>query len=402
MKEGRSLANLADELERQANAKRDYVLPAGDLRVHTNGMSALQLTQHDECYPLNEIAHGQLAEYAGVPKSFYDHLRSRALTLRTPSIQTKMQTQEATFSEPMPLATAWPTGVEGDEPLFDLVVNRLLQDKGEDKRLVRILDGKTRAFLSSSFDSDLDNWDVFRVAAKVLTESGLTPENVVSTEVTERKLYVKVVTPRLQAVIQPSNLHREHGGHHYLKEPQVVQAGFILTNSETGLGALKVETVVMKLQCTNLWITETSYRKRHLGKVLEADDEGMVYKSDTRLADAHARLLKLRDHVSDALDEQRFLALVAKMQETAEIPLGTHLDKTVEATARKFGLSQSEKDSVVRNLIEGADLSLWGLSNAITQTAQLVNSYDRATDLEAIGGKFFTLPAHELKEIASA
>lgn len=399
MKVGRTLPGLAEELERQANAKRDYVVSAADVRIHTNCSSVLHLAPHDECYPLNDIAHGQLAEYAGIPKAFYDRLRSSPLTLRVPCAPTPMVMQEPTYSEPVVSSASWPSGIDGDEPLFDLVVNRLLQDKADDKRLIRTLDGRARAFLSSSFDPDIDHWDVFRIAAKVLTESGLQPDNVVSTEVTERKLYLKVVTPRLQATIQPSNLHREHGGHHYLKEPQIVQAGFILTNSETGLGALKVETVVMKLQCTNLWITETSFRKRHLGRMLEADDDGQIYRSDTRAADAKARLLKLRDHVAEALDEQRFLALVVKMQETAEVPLGSGIEKTVEATARKFGLTQSEKESVVRNLIEGADLSLWGLSNAITQTAQSVDSYDRATDLEAIGGKFFTLPAHELKEI---
>jgi hypothetical protein len=90
------------------------------------------------------------------------------------------------------------------------------------------------------------------------------------------------------------------------------------------------------------------------------------------------------------------------MQETATIKLEGGVESTVEATARKLGLNQSEKEEVLRNLIEGADLSLWGLSNAITATAQRVASYDRATELEAIGGKFFELPPAEVKELARA
>src|SRR5204863_7289562 len=103
-------------------------------------------------------------------------------------------------------------------------------------------------------------------------EQGLGADNVVSAEVTERKLYIKVVSPRLEAQIEPSNLHRPHGRHHFLKEAQVVQAGFIISNSEVGLGSLSVQQVVYKLMCTNLWTVETAYRQRHLGKVLEADE----------------------------------------------------------------------------------------------------------------------------------
>src|SRR5258708_37986356 len=94
-----------------------------------------------------------------------------------------------------------------------------------------------------------------------------------------------------------------------LGPPQVIQAGFIITNSETGLGSLAVQQIAYKLMCTNLWVVETAYRQRHLGKVLEADDEGTVYKSDTRIADATARLLKVRHHVAETLDEHKFMAL---------------------------------------------------------------------------------------------
>ena len=78
------------------------------------------------------------------------------------------------------------------------------------------------------------------------------------------------------------------------------------------------------------------------------------------------------------------------------------VEKVVEVTARKFGLHEDERTRVLHHLIEGADLSLWGLSNAVTATAQNVASYDRATEIESIGGRFLTLPAAEIKEIVRA
>ncbi len=379
---GRPLPDLAAELKRQADAKQDFVVPAQSVRIRSNGRSDIVLS---ELYELNDIAHQQMAEYTGIPKPFYDRLRGTAEDLRL----------QLWYSD---------DDMEGnvsycEASLFDTLLNKLLHTKGKDGRLVRTLDGKARAFLSDSFNVDLDNYDVFAVAARVIEEQGLGPDNVISAEVTERKLYIKVVSPKVEATIEPSNLHRAHGGHHFLKEPQVVQAGFIISNSEVGLGSLSVQQVVYKLVCTNLAIVETAYRQRHLGKVLEADQNGHVYRSDTRTADAKAKLLKVRDHVADALDEHRFAALVGKMQETTEIRLEGRIETVVEGTARRFGLSPTEKDEVLKNLIEGADLSAWGLANAVTATAHSARSYDRATELETVGGRLMTLPFAEMREL---
>ena len=41
---------------------------------------------------------------------------------------------------------------------------------------------------------------------------------------------------------------------------------------------------------------------------------------------------------------------------------------------------------MLRHLIEGGDLSAYGLVNAVTHFAQDVDDYDRATEFEALGG----------------
>jgi hypothetical protein len=391
MKIGRTLPDLARELTRQAEAKRDFLAPAEMLRVNSNGHTTLFVS---DPFAVNEVAHGQIAEYLGIPKGFYDRLRNAAEELQVP------MPGDGLHPIAMPEETRQMTCTA--TPLFDVVVNRLLTSKGDDRRMVRTLDGKARAFLSDSYNPDLDNLDVFRVAAKALEEAGLCPDDVVSCEVTERRLYLKVVSPRLEATISPSNLIRPHGAHHMLKEPQVVQAGFVLCNSETGLGSLSIQQVVYKLMCTNLWILEEGYRLRHLGRTLESDEDGRLYRSDTRQAEAKVKLLKIRDHVANALDETRFKALVGRMQETTAVKLEGSVEKIMEVTARKFGLNTTEKDETLKNLIEGGDLSLWGLSNAVTATAQTAANYDRATELEAAGGRFFALPKAEITEIVRA
>ena len=64
---------------------------------------------------------------------------------------------------------------------------------------------------------------------------------------------------------------------------------------------------------------------------------------------------------------------------------GEGVTKFVELTATEFGMTQSEGRGVLDHLIRDADLSLYGLANAVTRYSQDVESYDRATDLESAG-----------------
>jgi hypothetical protein len=71
----------------------------------------------------------------------------------------------------------------------------------------------------------------------------------------------------------------------------------------------------------------------------------------------------------------------------------------IELTGKAFDLNQGEQDSILNYLIQGGDLSLYGLTNAITRASQDVESYDRATALEGIGWQVATMPAAQWKEI---
>ena len=56
----------------------------------------------------------------------------------------------------------------------------------------------------------------------------------------------------------------------------------------------------------------------------------------------------------------------------------------------------------LRHLIAQADLSGYGLVNAVTHFSQEVEDYDRATEFEALGGKLIELTAAEWKPLAEA
>jgi hypothetical protein len=74
----------------------------------------------------------------------------------------------------------------------------------------------------------------------------------------------------------------------------------------------------------------------------------------------------------------------------------------VEVLAKTLSLRQDEKSLVLRHLIEGGEFSRFGLMNAVTRTAEDVESYDRATELEALGGAVVDLSSQDWQVIATA
>jgi hypothetical protein len=83
----------------------------------------------------------------------------------------------------------------------------------------------------------------------------------------------------------------------------------------------------------------------------------------------------------------------------SEIGMGSVKARPVEMLAQRYRLNEDERGGVLRHLIEGSDLSLWGLSNALTRTAQDCQSYDRSTEFETLGGNLLALPAPEIKAL---
>ena len=83
---------------------------------------------------------------------------------------------------------------------------------------------------------------------------------------------------------------------------------------------------------------------------------------------------------------------VNKLREAKEIPLKHQPVKEVELLAYKFQLTENERGDILRQLFMQADSSRYGLINAVTAASKIAKSYDRATELERIGGEILALP----------
>ncbi len=79
MKQGRTIIQLAQELERQRMARKDYLADTRNLEVKTDrGISRLTLGMDNttECFILNELAQRQIADRLQIPFPYYQKMRS--------------------------------------------------------------------------------------------------------------------------------------------------------------------------------------------------------------------------------------------------------------------------------------------------------------------------------------
>ena len=352
MKTGRTLVSLAQELTRQLATKKDLVVPSALLSHATSaGATRLTVEQADGLsqFGVTPLARRQLAEKLGIPYAYFERMR------------------------------------EQQPHLLDSNVNTWLQSE-PDRRMLRTLDGNVRAVLSDRYRR-LDNYDLAESVLPILRQL---PEVIFeSVELTETKMYLKCVTPRLTYEMAPGD---------------VVQAGVVISNSEVGQGTLSVQPLLFRLLCRNgLIAADRSLRKTHVGRSLATEDEGVVvYQDDTLKADDKAFFLKVRDVVQAAVSEATFRQTAEKLQRTLGIRLTGDPVKTVEVLAQRYTLNDDERTGVLRHLIEDGQLSGYGLVNAVTHYSQTVADYDRATEFEALGGRLIELTAQEWKGLAEA
>jgi hypothetical protein len=158
------------------------------------------------------------------------------------------------------------------------------------------------------------------------------------------------------------------------------------------------------LSCKNGMVaTQYGTRRAHLGKRIE-EDELSIYRDETIEADDKAFWMKVQDQVRAAASEATFAQIVATAKELASFRIAPEVGpvEAVKRLANKADLSESEEKGVLDALITGADLTAWGLINAVTRYAQDVDSYDRSTELEVLGGTIHGLPENELRQLIAA
>lgn len=354
MKAGLSISEMAVEIERQSALKEDYLIAASSLQMEPFGYDPyLHLlkdgTDFVEPLVMGQIMHRQLGNYLKIPSTYYERMLAEKPDLLAHNVNTWLQNDSS-------------------------------------PRMVRTMGGTARAFLSNRYRR-IDNIDIAKIVLPIIGE--IPDARFESCQITESRMYMKVVNPRLQADVVPGD---------------TVQAGVIISNSEVGLGSVSIQPLVYRLVCTNGMVVNDAQAKRnHVGRITSADENFMVYSETTLEAEDHAFALKIQDTVRAAVDEARFSQVVGLMKDAHDQAINTKdVPGVVRLASREFHITDSESEGVLQYLIEGKDLSLYGLANAVTRHSQDLESYDRATELESIGYSILSMPARQWNRINQA
>lgn len=348
-KYGMNLVELAQELVRRHGQKRDYIIPTHRLSLKENGKLEIGSDQ----FPLTDHAHTQIANWAEIPRKYYERMRVEAPDLLKENVN------------------HWFFLFEGN-------------------RMIRTLDGAARAFLSDRYHR-IDNEQIADAALPALLEE-CGHGSIVSCNVTDSKLYIQALFPRLEGEVKPGD---------------PVQGGLIITNGEIGDSALDIRPMIYRLVCTNGLITgnvanDARLRRNHLGRRLMAGEDYSLYTHETLAADDRALKLKIRDSIHALARPDLFNRILADMQDATRQPPISHPVAAVVELKKSYDLAQGEQDSILINLIRDADYSKWGMVNAITEAANDHPSYDRAIELQSLGGRVLELKPTEWRHIAHA
>jgi hypothetical protein len=352
MKTDLTLTQMATELDRRNAAKRDFVANI-DTQLSMNAKLGLELALPG-AKPIaleeGEIFREQALAHYKVPREYADRIR-----------------------------TAHPA-------LYARTLNTFFQEEPT-RRMVRVLDGKARAFLSDRY-RPLDNYELAQaVLPELMSHDSIRVE---STSFTERRFYLKAVLPKIETEV---------------KVGDPVQIGIMVSNSEVGSGALQVAPLIYRLICKNGMVSpDYGQRRYHVGKrASETEDAFELYSDRTKQLDDAAFFMKVKDTVRGVLTRDVLEKLVEKMRDATQQRLeAKNLASVVEVTAKHFGYTEGTAGGILRHLIEGGDLSRYGLMNAITRQSQDETSYERATQLEVDGARILELPKTDWRAIAEA
>ncbi len=360
MKTGKTLVELAQKLEADKALAKDFIVPVSKIRAEVEldapvpgSGSSLLLSFGGKQVKPNGWAHNQLANYLDVPRAYYDRIHR-----------------------------------EKPELLADMVNHGLDRAPQKDSRMIRTLGRDARALLSSKFRR-LDSYDLLDAVLPAMVDNKF---EVVSAELTDKRLYLKALTPRIQQEIKPGD---------------VVQAGLIISSSDVGAGALKVEPLVYRLICKNGMIGLTAIRKFHVGRNQAGDDFFELLSDKTKELSDAAFWAQVRDLVLVSMKPEIFQNEVERLRLAAGEKIENYdLESVVELSMKRVGITgEKTKQSIAAYLANGADgagLTKWGLINGFTHAAQAEHvGYDESVELERAGGAILELPRADWRKIAA-
>jgi hypothetical protein len=340
MHQGRPLKQVIAQIKRESEQRKDFRVPTDQLDFNTDG--GIDFSVGKKAYAAYPTRHclRQICARSKIPADYADRM------------------------------------ADGHPQLLSDNINYWWQNQPENRMLRTLVNCEhtARAFLSEKY-RPLENVDLAVTVMPVLEKLGC---EIKSCEVTETRLYLQAVTPRIEAKLVGDK----------------VQAGACIGNSEVGCGSIFEDAMIYTLACKNGMIASRIMGRYHVGRKHDELDDlntAMEYYSDaTREMEDRAFWMKVKDATIALFDKDRFAAMVEAFGATAEQKIKPM--KAVEEVTARYRFNEAEKTAVLEHLIsDRKGQTLYGLLNAITATASDLE-YDRSIEFQRIAGQVMELP----------
>lgn len=393
-----SIRRIASEIERQKDAKRDYLLPLSAMSYNGDGSLVLDrqtFTVGDRVYIDFADAEGELDRLQQLALND-DDSSPDAIKLKIdglPKIEvadagapiamlpTARQQLFSRMDVPKRFADSLVKREAGD--VLSTMMSELMSR--ETKRvMLRCLDGGVRAIVSDRYRA-LDNSDLFYAAATQFQQAGA---SMWKARLSDDSFELFGVADhiagevRLDRTFDPGDgwMSRWAG-----KSGDAQNAAVRITNSETGRGGLGVAMSVVTKICANFCVWGENVAVIHSGRQLEADDNGLIIKSDqTRELESRTVWSKINDAIATAFDATAFQKMIDAMNDATqrEIP-EDRVEAAVDNVVAEFTLDEASKASILDEILSTGDRSQYGLMQATTHAA---HANDRKGDSEKASG----------------
>lgn len=237
---------------------------------------------------------------------------------------------------------------------------------GEERSLLRSIDGETRGFLSAQYK----RIDCLPVLEAFIDEAvkthGCVPTDAVGTSL---RAQLKVVLPE---VFFPT-------------DDSPILVGLAWSNSDYGVGANCLALTIERLWCTNKATTTDVMREIHLGKKLPDD---IAWSEQTRAAETELSVLTIRDAVKHVLRAENIDGIMTAIRTVSERKI-----EWKQVGSELKALTKGERETA-QQLFEGEETVLlpagrtqWRASNVLSLMAQSASSAERRLNLEREAGR---------------
>lgn len=362
-----TIEELYEQLKIQEKLKQDIVVPSSSLKMDFSKIFV------DNFGPLHNVLDG-----LGVSSSSNLSIDPNGVFLN--QIADKLgitRTYQKRMLEKIP-------------NLFDYNVNQWFKYEAEQKkprnfllRTFKNLEGGSsigRAFLSNSFKI-IDNFQILGVALEGIKEesekSGVKIE-VDTCSLTEERMYVRFVMKQHNTNAKILGNYRDPKTG--FKDPNGLVSGFILSNSEVGLGKLFTAPRIIVGSCNNgyIWYDE-KFQKTHLGAKLDLGS--IEWSQDTKLKNSSLILSQIKGVIRKYVSPE-FLGQKAEELEYKGSYLMQKPFETVVSICKELGISDDNSDVLNFFTTQGQSQTSFDAMQAVTYYAQHNCDADKRFKLE--------------------